>query len=131
MMVDIVAPVILTANSPSYSTAYFARPYDLKVGAIKDRLQAARPTIFLGVPLVWEKIADKIRAIGAANTGLKKAVGDWAKGVNLDYSRGAQLGVAPGAAFGQGLAKKVMELSKTILGLINVNLDSQEQPLSA
>jgi long-chain-fatty-acid--CoA ligase ACSBG len=117
MMVDIVGPVILTANSPSYSTAYFARPYDLKVGAIKDRLQAARPTIFLGVPLVWEKIADKIRAIGAANTGLKKAVGDWAKGVNLDYSRGAQLGVAPGAAFGQGLAKKVMGAVKNNLGL--------------
>merc|ERR1719267_86705 len=83
MMVDIVAPVSLTATSPSYQTVYFARPYDLKVGAIKDRLQVAKPTVFLGVPLVWEKIADKIRAIGAANTGVKKAMGDWAKTVNL------------------------------------------------
>jgi long-chain-fatty-acid--CoA ligase ACSBG len=117
MMVDIVGPVILTANSSAWSTGYFARPYDLKVGAIKDRLQAARPTLFLGVPLVWEKIADKIRAIGAANTGAKKAIGDWAKGVNLDYSRGAQLGMQPGGAFGQTIAKKVMGKVKENLGL--------------
>merc|ERR1712137_1231734 len=116
-MVDIVSPIILTANSNSYSTGFFARPYDLKVGTIKDRLLATRPTIFVGVPLVWEKIADKIRAIGAANTGIKKALGDWAKSVNLDHSRAAQFGMPPGTAFGQTLSQKVMGAVKDDIGL--------------
>ena len=80
MMVDIVTPVVLTSASVGWMTLYFARNYDLKAGAIKDRLIACKPTIFLGVPLVWEKIADKMRALGAANTGLKKHIADWAKG---------------------------------------------------
>merc|ERR1711990_397703 len=106
MMIDIICPLVGTAKSTSWVTVYFARGYDLKVGAIKDRLQIARPTFFLGVPLVWEKIADKIRAIGAANTGAKKKMGDWAKSVNLDHSKGAQLGMPAGTAFGQTISKK-------------------------
>lgn len=120
MMIDIVAPVILTSdtNSQSWCTGYFARPYDLKVGTIKDRLQAARPTIFLGVPLVWEKIADKIRAIGAANSGLKKSLGDWAKEVNLDYTRSAQLGAqSPDGSYFPGIARTIMGAVKANLGL--------------
>lgn len=117
MMIDIVGPVSSTATNEAHTTCYFARPYDLKVGAIKDRLQVARPTIFLGVPLVWEKIADRIRAIGAANTGAKKALGDWAKGVNLDYSRGKQIGSASGTAIGHGLSMKIMSKVKEGLGL--------------
>jgi len=90
-MVDIVGPVYVSAYMQNYETIYYARPYDLKMGTIKFRLQVARPTLFLGVPLVWEKIADKIRAIGAANTGLKKAIGDFSKRTNLDYRRGLQI----------------------------------------
>ena len=40
---------------------FFARIYDLKANSIKDRLNVARPTMFLGVPLVWEKMADRDR----------------------------------------------------------------------
>ena len=57
MMVDIVCPVVITASYPASCAVHFARPYDLKVGTVKDRLNFAKPTIFLGVPLVWEKIA--------------------------------------------------------------------------
>merc|ERR1719352_1012433 len=71
MMVDVVMPAVNSA-SESWCVTYFARPYDLKAGSIKDRLCVARPTLFLGVPLVWEKIADKLRAVGAATKGLKK-----------------------------------------------------------
>jgi len=66
MMVDIVVPLILTDRGPGWWSIYFARPYDLKVGAIGDRLRAVRPTLFLGVPRVWEKVAEKVKAIGAA-----------------------------------------------------------------
>ena len=55
LMVDIAFPIAATASSPAYVTTYFARPYDLKAGSLKDRLCVARPTAFLGVPLVWRK----------------------------------------------------------------------------
>merc|ERR1719265_592246 len=92
MMVDIVCPVVTTATSEAWTTAYFARPYDLKAGSLKDRLQAARPTLFLGVPLVWEKVADKIRAIGADVTGVKKSIATWAKELGLEHAKSCQLG---------------------------------------
>jgi len=119
MMVDIISPIVCTHQSSSWVTLYFARNYDLKVGAIKDRLQIARPTIFLGVPLVWEKIADKIRAIGAANTGLKKTMGDWAKKKALENSKSKQLG---------GELKEPMGLSVSLslLGKVKESLGLQE-----
>ena len=58
-MVDVCFPFVATAMTTAWVTAYFARPYDLKAGTLKDRLNVARPTVFLGVPLVWEKIADR------------------------------------------------------------------------
>jgi len=117
MMIDIVSPVVSSCQSPGWTTVYFARNYDLKVGAIKDRLQVARPTMFLGVPLVWEKIADKIRAIGAANTGAKKALGDWAKGLALDNSRSKQLGTPLKEGMGLSLSLKILGKVKEGLGL--------------
>jgi len=117
MMVDIVGPVYVSAYMQNYETIYYARPYDLKMGTIKFRLQVARPTLFLGVPLVWEKIADKIRAIGAANTGLKKAIGDFSKRTNLDYRRGLQIGEQPGDSCCRCLSTKVMGKVKAELGL--------------
>jgi len=92
LMVDMCCPMALTAKLPCWCTAYFARPYDLKMGAIKDRLCAARPTAFLGVPLVWEKIADKLRAIGAANSGLKQSIASWAKDLGLTQAKSSLLG---------------------------------------
>ena len=71
MVMDIIAPLVTTANHPAYHARYFARPYDLKEKAIKDRLNACKPSMFLGAPLVWEKIADQIRAIGAAGSALQ------------------------------------------------------------
>merc|ERR1719204_2969314 len=92
MMIDIVCPVIVASRTRSWTTIYFARNYDLKAGSVKDRLQVARPTLFLGVPLVWEKIADQIRAIGAEVTGLARFVADWSKGLSLERAKAAQLG---------------------------------------
>jgi long-subunit acyl-CoA synthetase (AMP-forming) len=44
------------------------------------------------VPRVFEKIAEKMQAMGAKNTGLKKAIADWAKKTSLEYEIGCQLG---------------------------------------
>ncbi len=58
MMVDIIAPLVCTSIKPGYGTVYFSRPMDLKSQTIKQRLLAVRPTIFLGVPRVWEKFME-------------------------------------------------------------------------
>merc|ERR1719420_1499697 len=107
MMVDIITPVIVTATMSGSVTVFFARSYDLKAGTIKDRLCTARPTLFIGVPLVWEKIADKIRAIGASTTGAKKAIADSAKNAALQAARDAQHGGPGGKPFGHGAAMTV------------------------
>mmetsp|Transcript_6045 Transcript_6045/g.11564 ORF Transcript_6045/g.11564 Transcript_6045/m.11564 type:complete len:759 (+) Transcript_6045:60-2336(+) len=118
MMVDIIAPILLTATHDSHMTAFFARPYDLKAGTIKDRLCAARPTLFLGVPLVWEKIADKLRTIGAAVSDTKKAVASWAKGKGLEHAKACQLGEDGSYPLGYTLADKlVLGNIKAALGL--------------
>lgn len=116
-MVDIVTPAIIAATMPGWVTCFFARNYDLKVGTIKDRLCAARPTLFIGVPLVWEKIADKIRAIGASTTGAKKAIADSAKSAALSAAKDAQHGGTGGKPFGHGAAMTVLGKIKENLGL--------------
>jgi long-chain-fatty-acid--CoA ligase ACSBG len=116
MMVDIVMPAVNSA-SESWTTTYFARPYDLKAGSIKDRLVAARPTIFLGVPLVWEKIADKMRAVGASVTGLKKKISTWAKEKALTKGREAQLGGTGEVPWGTKVSTKILHKVKEALGL--------------
>ena len=79
MMVDIIMPLYSTAYLPATMNVSFARVYDLKAGSLKDRLQSVKPTLFLGVPRVWEKIAEKMKAIGASITGVKKKISTWAK----------------------------------------------------
>ena len=48
-----------------------------------DVLREVRPSIFLGVPRVWEKIQAKITAAGAQNPPLKRKIGAWARKVGL------------------------------------------------
>jgi len=116
-MVDVCSPMVMTATKQGWCTTFFARNYDLKAGTIKDRLNAARPTMFLGVPLVWEKVADKIRAIGAANTGMVKRIGDSAKATALLKSKDMQLGGKKSTPWGHGMANAVLGKVKAGIGL--------------
>merc|ERR1719478_1553153 len=63
-LLDIVFPVTITAVSKGFFTVFFARPYDMKEGTLKNRLTFVRPTLFLGVPRVWEKFAEALQASG-------------------------------------------------------------------
>lgn len=117
-MVDIACPVVATATTECWVTIYFARPYDLKNGTLKDRLCAARPTLFLGVPLVWEKIADKLRSIGAQTTGIKKSLSSWAKNLGLQHAKNCQLGSSGRYPSGYGVANSVvLKKVKAAIGL--------------
>mmetsp|Transcript_66727 Transcript_66727/g.215732 ORF Transcript_66727/g.215732 Transcript_66727/m.215732 type:complete len:754 (-) Transcript_66727:306-2567(-) len=117
MLLDIVAPVTATAFKPASYTVFFARPYDLKEKAIKDRLGIAKPTVFLGVPLVWEKIADQIRSIAAKASPTQKKVGTWAKGLALQHALNMQLGGSGAVPWNHTLASKILGKIKAQLGL--------------
>ena len=108
MMVDIIMPICITAYKPAWTTCYFARPYDLKAGSIVDRLKAVQPTIFLGVPRVWEKVAEKLKAVGATIKGAKRTLANWAKNKGLQHQLNKQLGGSGEYPFMYGLADKIV-----------------------
>src|SRR5258706_10124604 len=53
-----------------------------------DNLREVRPTIFLGVPRVWEKIQAKMVEAGAQASPMKKKIAAWARKVGLEAGHG-------------------------------------------
>lgn len=117
LMLDIGFQLVLSAHSKSRVAAFFARPYDLKVGSLKDRLSIAKPTVFLGVPLVWEKVADKMRQVGAEGSNLQKQVAGWAKGLALTHAKNSQFGGSGNVPWGYSASALVLNKVKARLGL--------------
>lgn len=68
---------------------WFAQPDALK-GTLLDTLKEVQPTVFLGVPRVWEKIAERMQEIGRNTTGIKKSIATWTKGVSLSANMAIQ-----------------------------------------
>ena len=50
-------------------------------------MKEIRPTRFLGVPRIWEKIQEKLLEVGAQNNPLKKAIANWAKSQAAEYHK--------------------------------------------
>ncbi|NXG38969.1 ACBG2 ligase, partial [Dromaius novaehollandiae] len=75
-MIDIWLPLTFGAQ------VCFAQPDALK-GTLVDTLREVRPTAFLGVPRVWEKMEEKMKCVGAKSSALKRKVASWAKEVGL------------------------------------------------
>ena len=118
MLVDMMCPLWLTANTPSWASLSFARPYDLKIGSIKDRLVAVKPTFFLGVPRVWEKIAEKMKSLASHVTGFKLKIARWAKGKGLEHAQSCLIGGSGAKPPRYGLANfLVLRKVKLALGL--------------
>merc|ERR1719181_1625551 len=120
MMVDIICPVALTANpkNGSYTSVAFARPYDLKIGTLKNTLQAVQPTMFIGVPRVWEKISETMKAIGASITGVKKKISTWGKAKGTAHWENMEMGGTGEYPCCHGLASKLVHSKvKQNLGL--------------
>merc|ERR1712117_261199 len=66
---------------------------------------------------VWEKMADRIRAIGAASTGLKKKLSGWAKDKALEHAKNIRLGGTGAVPGGHCLAMKLLGAVKGAVGL--------------
>lgn len=63
-------------------TVHFAQPDALK-GSLGQTLKEVRPTAFLGVPRVWEKMQEKMMEVAKQGSSFRKSVARWAKGVGL------------------------------------------------
>ncbi|XP_036383253.1 long-chain-fatty-acid--CoA ligase ACSBG2-like [Megalops cyprinoides] len=63
-------------------TTYFAEPDALK-GSLVNTMREVRPTSFLGVPRVWEKMQESMKATGAKVSMVRKKVAAWAKSIGL------------------------------------------------
>jgi long-chain-fatty-acid--CoA ligase ACSBG len=117
-MIDVLCPITVTSLRPGVCSVFFARPYDLKIGTLGDRLRMVKPTVFLGVPRVWEKIAEKMKAVGAKVTGTKKKIANWAKSKGLEYQHNMQLGGTGAKPSNYGLAEKlILSKVKSALGM--------------
>ena len=85
---DIISPMV------NEVTVHFARPDALK-GSLKNTLQECQPTVFFGVPRVWEKFRE---AILAKAKDLYSVV---AGRPQEEHRRGGQ-GLQPAKIFGGG-----------------------------
>jgi long-chain-fatty-acid--CoA ligase ACSBG len=89
---------------------YFAQPDALK-GSLTVSLKEMEPTLFFGVPRVWEKIHEKMASVGRSTTGLKKAISSYAKGLAADKNARAQFGGDNGSSLLFGCVSSIV-LSK-------------------
>lgn len=69
----------------------FAEPDALK-GSLVKTLKKIRPTVFMAVPRVYEKIQEKLLEIGAQSGPLKRAISSWAKSIGTAASQARDCG---------------------------------------
>lgn len=70
--VDIYQPLCMDG------TIFFADSNALK-GSLIDTLREIQPTVFMGVPRVYEKFYEKLMEIGSKNKGVTLKIANWAK----------------------------------------------------
>ena len=99
-----IAEQVVSLHAPYIMgcTVWFAESLD-KLG---DNLTEVHPTVFVGVPRVWEKIQAKMMIAGAANPPLKKKIAAWARKKGLEGGYAFQKGES--LPFLHGLANKLV-----------------------
>jgi long-subunit acyl-CoA synthetase (AMP-forming) len=99
-----IAEQMLTIHGPMAigSVIYFAE----SVERLAETLKEVRPTVFLGVPRVWEKIQAKMMAVGATAPPLRKKMAGWARKIGLGAGFAEQRGAPRPLLF--PLAKRVV-----------------------
>jgi len=69
-------PLMLRANNRTHAHSF---PFSHPQGSLVDTLKSAKPTLFLGVPRVWEKFHEKMMETARSSKGLKRQIALWAK----------------------------------------------------
>jgi long-chain-fatty-acid--CoA ligase ACSBG len=116
--------VDLLNNLVARTQIYFARP-DALQGSLVETLTHARPTMFLGVPRVWEKMEERLKELASQSPSLLQKISGWAKGKGA-LSSDARLHSKP-TPFGYSLAhflilgrvKKALGLDQTKVLLVS------------
>lgn len=96
-------------------TIYFAEKDALK-GSLAKTLRSVRPTRFLGVPRVFEKMHEKMLEIGSNQGFIMRAVASWAKGVTLQHHLDAMAGKPTNSLQYQVAKKFVISKVKQAMG---------------
>ncbi|CAM9369790.1 unnamed protein product, partial [Hapterophycus canaliculatus] len=110
-LMDLHAPMTIGCS------VWFAQPDALK-GSLVKTLKEVRPTIFVGVPRVWEKIYERMQEVGRSIHGVKASISTWAKRKGLANARMQEYGGGGGAPWGFGIANAlVFSRVKESLGL--------------
>lgn len=112
-----IAAQMLDMHLPMYTGAqvWFAQPDALK-GSLGTTLKKVRPTIFFGVPRVWEKIYDKLQLVGKSTTGVKKVLSTWAKGKAMTTWESKEFKSGASGALTYPLAQKLLHKAHLALG---------------
>ncbi len=89
-----IAEQMMTIHGPitSGASVYFAESID----KVADNLREVQPTLFFGVPRIWEKFHAGIAAKLADATGVKKSLVDWVRKVGAEVSALRNRGEEPG-----------------------------------
>lgn len=119
-----IAAQMLDIHCPIFKghSVFFADAAALK-GSIVDTLKRAQPTVFFAVPRVWEKIMEKMKAVGRQTTGLKAKISAWAKNKGKQNAAAMQFGSKTARPGCFGCADKIVyKAVKTNLGLLRMRL---------
>ncbi|MFA6954736.1 MAG: AMP-binding protein [Thermoanaerobaculia bacterium] len=99
-----IAEQVVSLYSPlrTGASSWFAESLEL----LGENLREVRPTVFLGVPRVWEKIEAKMRQFGDSAPPLRRKIAAWAKKVGLAGGYAIQRGERKPMSY--GLAQKIV-----------------------
>lgn len=96
---------------------YFARSME----TLAEDINTVRPSMFFGVPRVWEKMAETLRSRMSQATGTQKKLLDWSMRVNRDWHAAAMAGTSPGPLLSTQRAIANRLVTKKIKGAIGLD----------
>ncbi len=75
-----------------YITYGMAVHYAESIEKVPDNLQEVKPTIFIGVPRIFEKVYEKARMTAARSSQIRERIFDWAIEVAKEFARLSEKG---------------------------------------
>jgi len=125
-MLDVIWPLFATQSPDTYVTTFFPAMCYLKKKCIPEQLSDAKPTVFLGVPEVWDGLRLKIEL--ATKSGIKKWLKETSPGLILG---GVGLGKVMYAITGAGpITKDTLSFFHDMgINILNVFAQSESAAL--